>query len=165
MIHLKLEIILRHLDEEYPIFTLHENIDSNPTAAVSADGVLIGHDYMPLKGNFNTIKIINGGNYSNWTKDRVEKILNAKNILEKYTGQKVQYIDFRNEDDTYFMMENVLLRTGSINSEFKKRVEALVSILPEIDEYKGRVEYIDLRWDSKYIKLKNASSNQDNLEQ
>lgn len=144
------------INESEPVFSLVPSVESNEGySAVSREGILIGRDYMPLKNYPDIMKVVVKTNlYVEWNKEKVNKILNAINLIEAYSKQKVKYVDIRKEDDVFFMLDEILIRLGSLNHNYKERLEALVTILPEIDDYRKKIEYIDLRWETKYIKLK-----------
>ncbi|MBE7706040.1 MAG: FtsQ-type POTRA domain-containing protein [Cyanobacteria bacterium SIG30] len=144
------------VEEQNPVFSLAPNLESEAVSAVTKDGMLIGRDYMPLKQSIKTIKVLSNDIYGKWDKERVEKLLLAVKLIEAYSDSKVQYIDFRKIEDVYFCVDDILLRVGELDLTFNKRLEAIVSILPEIGEFRNKIEYIDLRWKSKYLKLKNT---------
>ncbi len=147
------------INESEPVFTIVTDLEAEPYSAVSRDGVLIGRDYMPIKKSEGTIKVIVPNNlYIEWTKEKVNKILDAINIMEAYTNQKVKYVDIKKDDDLFFMLDEILIRVGALNHNYKERLKALVTILPEIDDYRNKIEYVDLRWETKYIKLKDTET-------
>ena len=113
---------------------------------------------MPIIPKFKTYKIITygvrGDDYEKWNKDRVDEILHLTKSLEAYSGQRVEYLDLRNPSDVYIKLEKVLIRFGEINDTALVRAKWIATILPETENFKQKIKYIDLRWeDAHYIKL------------
>ena len=150
-----------NVDERTPAFLLAPNLESEPNSALTTDGVLIDHDYLPLNSSIKTKKLLTYGvrdGYDEvWDKKRVEEILKLIKAIEAYSNQEVQYIDLRNQKDVYIMLEEYLIRLGEINSTSLNRARWIASILPEARKYNQKVKYIDLRWeDSYYLRLKES---------
>lgn len=150
-----------NVDERTPTFLLAPNLESEPNSALTTDGILIDHDYLPLNPSIKTKKLLTYGVKDGldevWDKKRVEEILKLIKAIETYSNQEVQYIDLRNQKDVYIMLEEYLIRIGEINSTSLNRTKWIASILPEAKKYNQKVKYIDLRWDdSYYLRLKES---------
>ena len=150
-----------NVDERTPAFLLAPNLESEPNSALTTDGVLIDHDYLPLNSTVKTKKLLTYGVKDGldevWDKKRVEEILKLIKAIEAYSNQEVQYIDLRNQKDVYIMLEEYLIRLGEINDTTLNRARWIASILPEARKYNQKVKYIDLRWDdSYYLRLKES---------
>ena len=150
-----------NVDERIPAFLLAPNLESEPNSALTTDGILIDHDYLPLNQSIKTKKLLTYGVKDGldevWDKKRVEEILKLTKAIEAYSNQEVQYIDLRNQKDVYIMLEEYLIRLGEINATSLNRTRWIASILPEAQKYNKKVKYIDLRWDdSYYLRLKES---------
>ena len=146
------------LDERTPAFLLTPNLEAQPHSALTTDGVLIDHDYLPLNPSIKVIKLLTYGVKDGvdvvWSKEKVGEILKLVKAFEAYSNQQVQYIDLRNNKDVYIMLQEYLIRFGEINETSFKRVKSIAAILPEAKKIQQKIKYIDLRWeDSSYFRL------------
>ena len=142
--------------ERMPIVTISPNLEVPPIAFFSADGKLIGREYMPLADDYKTVLVItygSGDDYRNWDTTKVKNFKKLADIIEVETGETVEYIDYRNPKDVYVKIPTTNIRLGSMNPDVFKKVERLPSLLPQVKMINKKVKYIDLRWDSNYIKL------------
>ena len=143
-----------NVEERVPAFLLVPNLESEPNSALTTDGVLIDHDYLPLNPSIKTKKLLTYGVRDGldevWDKKRVEEILKLVKALETYSAQEVQYVDLRNQKDVYIMLQEHLIRFGEINDSAFTRAKNIASILPEARKYSQKIKYIDLRWDDSY---------------
>ena len=142
--------------ERTPVITISPDIDVEPIAFFSADGKLIGRDYMPLDPEFKTVKVItygSGDDYRNWDKTKVTNFRKLASSVEADSGETVEYIDYRNPQDVYVKIPTVNIRLGSFNSGSFDKIHRIPSLLPQVKMLNKKVKYIDLRWDTNYIKL------------
>ena len=142
--------------ERTPIVTITPNLESPPIAFFSADGKLIGREYMPLDENYKTVLVItygSGDDYRNWDAIKVKNFKKLADIVEAETGEAVEYIDYRNPKDVYVKIQTTSIRLGSMNPSIFEKIGRLPSLLPQVKMINKKVTYIDLRWDSSYIKL------------
>lgn len=143
--------------ERNPIVTISPNIDVPPIAFFSADGKLIGREYMPLDDDYKTVLVItygSGDDYRNWDSQKVNNFKNIATLVEAETGEAVEYIDYRDPKDVYIKIPTVNIRLGSINAKAFEKIQRLPSLLPQVKMINKKVKYIDLRWDSSnFIKL------------
>jgi len=151
------------LDERVPVFLLAPNLTSEPTLALTTDGVVLDHDYLPLNTNTKTIKLLTYGVHNGesevWDKKSVEELLKLTKAIETYANQDIKYIDLRNRSDIYIMLEEYLIRFGEINDSAYSRAKWIASILPEAKNIKEKIKYIDLRWeDSRYFCLEDKQT-------
>lgn len=142
--------------ERTPAITISPNIDVPPIAFFSNDGKLIGREYMPLDDSYDVVRVItygSGDDYRNWN---LSKILNFKKLaalIEVETDEKVEYIDYRDPKDVYVKIPTVAIRLGSLNPSVFDKIQKLPSLIPQVKMINKKVKYIDLRWDTNYIKL------------
>jgi cell division septal protein FtsQ len=142
--------------ERAPIVTIAPNLDVPPIAFFSADGKLIGREYMPLNDDYDTVSVITYGkddDYRNWDATKVTNFKRLVTLVETETGEKVEYIDYRNPKDVYIKIPTTNVRLGSINASTFDKVRKLPSLLPQVKMINKKVKYVDLRWDTNYIKL------------
>ncbi len=142
--------------ERTPVVTISPDINVPPIAFFSSDGKLIGRDYMPLPEDYKTVLVItygSGDDYRNWDSTKVTNFKKLASIIETESGEKVEYIDYRNPKDVYAKIPTANIRLGSLNSGTFDKIQRLPSLLPQVKMLNKKVKYIDLRWDTSYIKL------------
>ncbi len=142
--------------ERTPVITIAPDIDVPPIAFFSADGKLIGREYMPLAEDFKTYRVItygSGDDYRNWNQAKVNQFRKLAATVEMDSGESVEYIDYRNPKDVYVKIPTVNIRLGSFNAGTFDKIHRIPSLLPQVKMLNKKVKYIDLRWDTNYIKL------------
>ena len=142
--------------ERTPAITISPDVEVEPIAFFSSDGKLIGRDYMPLSPEFKTVKVItygSGDDYRNWDKTKVNNFKKLAAYVEADSGEPVEYIDYRNPQDVYIKIPTVNIRLGSFNAGSFDKIHRIPSLLPQVKMLNKKVKYIDLRWDTNYIKL------------
>jgi len=144
--------------ERKPIITIAPDPDVEPVAFFAKGGKLIGKDYLPLKPEFKTIRVLSygthGDDYRNWTPEKIAMIEKVAKTIESYTKSNIEYIDFRNPEDIYVKIPEVNIRLGELDDAIFLRLKRLPSILPQIVNLNKKIKYLDLRWDNaNYIKL------------
>lgn len=142
--------------ERTPLITISPDINVEPIAFFSADGKLIGRDYMPLSPEFKTVKVItygSGDDYRNWDKTKVNNFKKLASMVEMYSGESVEYIDYRNPKDVYVKIPTVNLRFGSFNAGTFDKIHRIQTLIPQVKMLNQKVKYIDLRWDTNFFKL------------
>lgn len=139
------------LDERVPAFLLAPNLETEPALALTTDGVVLDHDYLPFSTDVKAKKLLTYGVHNGedevWDKKSVEELLKLTKAIETYANQEVKYIDLRNRSDIYIMLEEHLIRFGEINDSAYSRAKWIASILPEAKKITGKIKYIDLRWE------------------
>ncbi len=142
--------------ERTPAVTISPNIDVPPVAFFSTDGKLIGRDYMPLDASYNTVKVItygSGDDYRNWNLAKINNFRRLATVIETESGEKVEYIDYRDPKDVYVKIPTVNIRLGSFNPSVFDRIQRLPSLIPQVKMINKKVKYLDLRWDMSYMKM------------
>ncbi len=142
--------------ERTPLITISPDIEVEPIAFFSTDGKLIGRDYMPLSPEYKTVKVItygSGDDYRNWDKSKINNFKKLASYVETDSGEPVEYIDYRNPQDVYIKIPTVSIRLGPLNSGSFEKIHRIPSLLPQVKMLNKKVKYIDLRWDTNYIKL------------
>lgn len=146
--------------EREPIFTIAPVEDAPPVAFFTNDGKLIGRDYLPLPETMKTYRILSYGNkgddYDKWSKEKVLRLYNLAQLVEKATEQELLFLDMRNPNDIYIQIETVKIRIGELNTTLLERVGRIAMLDEMTKDIDKPIEYIDLSWDgTPYIKLKN----------
>ena len=142
--------------ERTPALTIAPDVEVEPIAFFSSDGKLIGRDYMPLSDQFKTIKIITygaGDDYRNWDRTKVTNFKKLALMIEDASGEEVEYIDYRDPKDVYVKIPTVNIRLGSYNTGVFDKISRLSTLVPQVKMLNKKIKYLDLRWDSNFIKL------------
>lgn len=142
--------------ERTPVLTISPDLDVAPIAFFSADGKLIGRDYMPLSPEYTTVQVITygvGDDYRNWDKTKVNNFKKLAMMVEDASGEQVEYIDYRDPKDVYVKIPTVNIRLGSFNSGVYDKIQRLGTLVPQVKMLNKKIKYLDLRWDSNFIKL------------
>ena len=142
--------------ERIPLITIAPDVGVEPIAFFSTDGKLIGRDYMPLSPEYKTVRVItygSGDDYRNWDKSKIQNFKKLALYVEADSGETVEYIDYRNPQDVYVKIPTANIRLGSFNSGTFDKIHRLPSLLPQVKMLNKKVKYVDLRWDTNYIKL------------
>lgn len=155
----RLDIIIK---ERIPSILIAPNEKVQPIAYFTRDGKLIGHEYMPLRVNYKTVKVLayctKDDDYRKWDKPKLNFIRKLAKTIEYYSDEDVEYIDLRTPGDVYVKLKSVLLRLGPVDEvnyeETVKKLAKLPSLLPQVKLLDKNIKYLDLRWDKVYyIKL------------
>ena len=152
----RLQIIVK---ERNPILSIALDENSPIVGAFAEDGVLIGHEFMPLSPDIKTIKVITkyGGedSYTKWTLAKVQKIQKIAEEIELYAEEPLEYIDIRNPNDIYAKVKTTKIRVGKPDGSVFERIKRIPSILPKIKLINTKVQYLDISWEKvNYLKLK-----------
>lgn len=142
--------------ERTPMVMISPDINVPPIAFFSTDGKLIGREYMPLEDEYDTVLVItygSGDDYRNWQQPKVADFKKLATLVESESGENVEYIDYRNPKDVYVKIPTANIRLGTLNASVYDKIQRLPSLLPQVKMLNKKVKYIDLRWDTSYIKL------------
>lgn len=151
----RLQIIVR---EREPFVSISPDVNVAPIAFFTRDGKLIGREYLPLKKEYKTLKVLSYGNkgddYSKWDVKKLLKIDNLAKYIETYSKEPVEYVDLRNPEDVYVKIKSVNIRLGRLDENVYERIKRIPSIIPQIQLMDSKIKYLDLRWeDTNYLKL------------
>jgi cell division septal protein FtsQ len=152
----RLQIIVK---ERNPILSIALDENSPIVGVFAEDGVLIGHEFMPLSPDIKTIKVITkyGGedSYTKWTLAKVQEIQKIAEEIELYAEEPLEYIDIRNPNDIYAKVKTTKIRVGKPDGSVFERIKRIPSILPQIKLINTKVQYLDISWEKvNYLKLK-----------
>lgn len=151
----RLVIIVR---EKVPSVVIAPDEKVKPVAFFTKDGTLVGREYLPLPGEYKTIKVLSYGNkgddYHKWNKEKIQKIEKIVRYIETYSKEPVLYLDFRNPNDIYVAIKTVKIRLGKLDDTVFDRIERIPSILPQVKLMDTKIKYLDLSWEKvNYLKL------------
>ena len=74
-------------------------------------------------------------------------------MIEDASGEPVEYIDYRTPTDVYVKIPTVNIRLGSFNAGVYDKISRLRTLVPQVKMLNKKVKYVDLRWDSNFLKL------------
>jgi len=151
----RLQIILR---EREPYITISPDAKVPPVAFFTRDGKLIGREYLPLKKEYKTLRVLSYGNkgddYTKWDLKKLQRLEKLAKYVEVYSKEPVEYIDLRNPNDVYVRIKSVNIRFGRIDEHISERIARIPSLMPVIQLMDSKIEYLDLRWEkTNYLKL------------
>lgn len=150
----RIQIIIK---ERIPLITISRDENSPAEAFFTKDGVLVGKDYLPLNPSIKTTKVIVGGNYREWDKNKIDYLDRLAKRVKHYSNEDVLYIDLRNPNDVFVQIPSCKLRLGGQDEGIFERITRIPSILPQVKGLGKPVQYIDLRWKNAcYIKIGTA---------
>ena len=152
----RIQIIIR---ERVPIITISPDEKTQPVAFFTADGTLIGREFLPLDKSYKTILVLSYGNkgddYRKWDLDKIKEIQKIVKYVETYSKEQVEFVDFRNPNDIFVKIKTINIRIGKLDENVYKRIERIQSILPQVKDVETKVKYLDLSWEKvNYLKLK-----------
>lgn len=151
----RLQIIVK---ERMPVISIAPGENLPAVAAYTKDGVLIGHEFMPLRSDIKTIKVLSYGNkgddYTKWDVNKINEIEKIVKYVSLYSKEPVEYIDLRNPQDVYVKIKTVNVRLGKLDGTVYERMKRIPSILPQVKLVDAKVKYLDLSWEKvNYLKL------------
>ncbi len=146
------------VEEVTPAIVISPSEEAPAVAAFALGGEIIGREYLPLKEECDTVKVLSygtkGDDYENWDVEKIQQLYRLSKELELYSGEKVEYIDLRNPHDIYAKIQSVKLRLGELDVSLFERIKVIQVILPAVKKMTAPVAYVDLSWKvTKYIKM------------
>ena len=144
--------------EEYtPAIVIAPSEDAPEVLAFAMTGEIIPKEYLPLKNTFSTVKILSYGNqgddYIDWDKDKIQSLNKLSKYLKAYSGEEIEYIDLRQPHNVFVQLKTAKIRLGEIDESVYERIKSLREILAEVQNLNENIKYIDLAWETKYLKL------------
>lgn len=144
--------------EEYtPAIVISPSEDAPEVLAFAMTGEIIPKEYLPLKGNFSTVKILSygtqGDDYINWDKEKIQSLNKLAKYIKAYSGEEIEYIDMRQPYNVFVQLETAKIRLGKIDESVYERIKSLRDILTEVKTLNENIKYVDLAWETKYLKL------------
>jgi cell division septal protein FtsQ len=155
----RLQIIV---EERIPEVIIKTDLKAKPVSYFTSDGILImNKPYMSLGKSSSALKILTqNNNLKTIDTKRIEELKKVVKAVEKYSNEKVEYIDLRKPNDVFVKIKTTSIRLGTLDSTVFERISRIYTILPEITEVDSHVQYIDLSWDKvNYFKLNKSGKN------
>ncbi|MCD7878700.1 MAG: FtsQ-type POTRA domain-containing protein, partial [Candidatus Gastranaerophilales bacterium] len=106
------------IEEVTPAITIAPSETAPAVAAFALTGELIGREYLPLKTETGTVKVLSygtkGDDYEKWDINKIKEIYEFSQVLENYSGEKIQYLDMRNPLEIYVLLHSLKLGSGGL---------------------------------------------------
>jgi cell division septal protein FtsQ len=150
------------VEERMPEVIIKTDLKAKPVSFFTSDGVLImNKPYMSLGNSSSALKILTQyNNLKSIDTKKIEELKKVVKAVEKYSNEKVEYIDLRKPNDVFVKIHSTSIRLGTLDSTVFERISRIYTILPEITEVDSHVQYIDLSWDKvNYFKLNKSDKN------
>lgn len=146
------------IEDKMPILMIASSENSNPAAFFVEGGVLLSADLLPKDKRVYPLKVLTTGsdpkdNFINWKEDRINELIELADRAKLYSGEDVEYIDIRDNNNVFIKIKSALIDLGEMNDTAYDRLKTISVILPNLDKINKKIEYIDLRWEvAKYVK-------------
>ncbi len=152
------------IEDKMPVIMIAPNENSKPVAFFVEDGTLLGAELLPKNEKLYPLKVLSTGeqdNFVHWKEDKINAILELAEKTKQYSGEDVEYIDYRNPHNVFVKIKSVLIDIGEPDDKAYDRLKSIKTILKNIDKIDKKIEYVDLRWDvTRYIKIKEKRQQQ-----
>lgn len=152
------------IEDKMPVIMIAANENSKPVAFFVEDGTLLGAELLPKNEKLYPLKVLSTGeqdNFVHWKEDKINDILELAEKVRQYSGEDVEYIDYRNPHNVFVKIKSVLIDIGEPDDKVYARLKSIKTILKNIDKIDKKIEYVDLRWDvTRYIKIKEKRQQQ-----
>lgn len=132
--------------EEYPWASFSTDPKLPPVAVIAQSG-----RFIPIKDFPNVVKphmVIYANPNFKLTSREVTQWASWANYITEQTGRPVDSIDMRQPFDVRIQNGDLALKLGMPDTTLTRRLGRLVSILPIVETYVDRLEYIDLGLDN-----------------
>ncbi|MBK9201807.1 MAG: FtsQ-type POTRA domain-containing protein [Candidatus Obscuribacter sp.] len=132
--------------EEYPWASFSTDPKMPPVAVIAQSG-----RFIPIKDFPNVVKphmVIYANPNFKLTSREVTQWASWANYITEQTGRPVDSIDMRQPFDVRIQNGDLALKLGMPDTTLTRRLGRLVSILPTVETYVDRLEYIDLGLDN-----------------
>lgn len=144
--------------EEYtPAIAISPSEDTPEILAFTTTGQIIPKEYLPLNPKFSTVKILSygtqGDDYEEWDKEKIQSLIKLAKYIKAYSGEDIEYIDLRQPHNVFVQLNSAKIRLGEIDESVYERIKSLREILTEVKTLNEKVKYIDVAWETKYLKL------------
>jgi len=144
------------INERVPVALIKTDLKKRPDAFFTADGILVtNRSYMNVSDK-DILKILTttAGLKKDITVKKIKEIEHIVKEVEKYSNEKVEYIDIRKQNDVFVKIHTTNIRLGVLDSTVDERIKRIYTILPQITDVDNKIRYIDLSWDKvNYLKL------------
>jgi cell division septal protein FtsQ len=147
--------------EEFPWASFAQDPESPPESVIAQSGRII-----PIK-DFPSITqpslVFYGKSSFKLSQTNVAQWAKWVGYISEQTGQPVQFVDLRQNNDVRVQNGDLYLKLGTADNTLTRRLGRLTSVLAAVQPMKSRIEYIDLSLDNN-IPLKVAKKDKDSKE-
>lgn len=145
------------IEEVEPAIIVSPTEDTQPVIAFSTDGEIIPKEYLPLNKRYKTVRVLSygtqGDDYEKWDNEKIITLYQLARYTKAYANEEVLYIDLRQPHNVFIQLQNVRIRLGELDDTAFERIKSIQDIMPELKVLKENVKYVDLAWETKYLKL------------
>lgn len=144
------------VNERVPIALIKTDLKKQPDAFLTSDGIFVTNKRYMNVPDKNVLKILTTqkGLKTDISIKKIKEIEHIVKDVERFSGEKVEYIDIRNPDDVFVKIHTINIRLGVLDSTVYERIKRIYTILPQISGVDSKIQYIDLSWDKvNYLKL------------
>lgn len=145
------------VEEVEPALIVSATEDTPEIIAFSTNGEIIPKEYLPLDSKYKPIKILSygtqGDDYEHWDSEKIETLCKLAYFIKAYANEEIKYIDLRQPHNVFVQLQNVKIRLGEIDDTVFERIKSIQDIMPELKILKENIKYVDLAWETKYLKL------------
>lgn len=145
------------IEEEEPAIIISPAENTPEIIAFSMTGKIIPKEYLPLDKKFKTVRVLSygadGDDYEKWDSEKITTLYNLAYHIKAYANEDVLYIDLRQPHNVFVQLQNVKIRLGELDESAFERIKSIQDIMPELKILKENVKYVDLAWETKYLKL------------
>lgn len=145
------------IDELKPAIVISPSETAPDILAFAITGEIIPKEYLPLNKDFNTVKILSygtqGDDYEKWDKERIQYLDKLARHIRTYSGEDIEYIDLREPHNVFVQLKSAKIRLGELDESVYERIKPIGDILSEVKSLNENVKYVDMAWETKYLKL------------
>lgn len=145
------------IEEVEPAIIVSPTEDTPEIIAFSTTGDIIPKEYLPLDSKYKPVRVLSygthGDDYEHWDSEKVDTLYQLAKFIKAYSNEDVLYIDLRQPHNVFVQLQNVKIRLGEIDDTVFERIKSIQDIMPELKILKENIKYVDLAWETKYLKL------------
>lgn len=146
------------IEDKMPVLMIAPNEKAKPAAFFVEDGTLLSADLLPKNEKLYPLKVLSTGeqdNFIHWKEEKINYLLELADKARQYSGEEVEYIDYRQPHNIFIKIQSVLIDLGEPDAKAYTRLKSIKTVLENLDKVDKKIEYVDLRWEvTKYIKIK-----------
>ena len=116
------------IEDKMPVLMIAPNETAKPAAFFVEDGTLLSADLLPKNEKLYPLKVITTGeqdNFIKWNEDKINFFLNLADKTRQYSGEEVEYIDYRQPHNIFIKIKSVLIDIGEADGTIDKRLKSI----------------------------------------
>lgn len=145
------------IDELKPAIVISPSETAPDVLAFAITGEIIPKEYLPLSKDYYTVKVLSygtkGDDYEKWDKEKIHYLDKLAKHIQTYSGENIEYIDLREPHNVFVQLKSVKIRLGELDESAFERIKPIGNIISEIKSLNENVKYVDMAWETKYLKL------------